>query len=89
MAEVARIPTIAWKQGYFNDGTRADYQVAETVHTMNQCTHAFRLVVKRTRRRHQADLFNGNYHYWIIATNIPEQEKDAQAIIHFHNGRWA
>lgn len=87
MAAVARIPKTAWKQGRFDDGTRADYQVAETVHTMNQCTHAFRLVVKRTRRRHQDDLFDGNYHYWIIATNIPEQEKDAQAIIHFHNGR--
>lgn len=87
MAAVAKIPQTAWKQGRFDDGTRADYEVAETVHTMNHGTHAFRLVVKRTRRHHQDDLFDGNYHYWIIATNIPEQEKEAQAIIHFHNGR--
>lgn len=87
MATVARIPKTAWKQGKNDDGTTAQYEVAETVHTMQQCTDAFRLVVKRTRRRHQGDLFDGNYHYWIIATNIPEEEKDAQAIIHFHNGR--
>jgi len=84
---VSRITENAWKQGRFDDGTRANYQVAETVHTMDRCTRAFRLVVKRTARRHQDDLFEGTHHYWIIATNIPEDEKDAQAIIHFHNQR--
>jgi hypothetical protein len=87
MATVARIPKTAWKQGKDGDGSPVPYDVAETVHTMQQSTDAFRLVVKRTRRRHQTDLFDGDYHYWIIATNIPEQEKDAQAIIHFHNQR--
>jgi hypothetical protein len=84
---VSNISEDAWKQGRFDDGTRADYQLAETVHTMDKATCAFRLVVKRTPRRHQDDLFEGTYHYWIIATNIPHQEKDAQAIIHFHNAR--
>ncbi|MDI6809971.1 MAG: IS1380 family transposase [Candidatus Eisenbacteria bacterium] len=87
MAAVARILKTAWKQGKNDDGTPAPYEVADTVHTMDQCTDAFRLVVKRTRRRQQTDLFDGDYQYWIIATNIPEEEKDAQAIIHFHNGR--
>lgn len=87
MAAVARIPKTAWKQGKNDDATTAPYDVAQTVHTMQHSTEAFRLVVKRTRRRHQTDLFDGDYHYWIIATNIPEQEKDAQAIIHFHNQR--
>ncbi|GEM_PF-2294715 len=32
-------------------------------------------------------LFEGTYHYWIIATNIPDEEQDAQAIIPFHNKR--
>ena len=87
MATVAKIRKTAWKQGKNDDGTTAPYDVAETVHTMQRCTDAFRLVVKRTRRRDQTDLFDGDHHYWIIATNIPEEEKDAQAIIHFHNAR--
>jgi|SRR3990167_5170941 len=87
MQTVSRIAQNAWKQGRFDDGTTADYEVAQTVHTMNECTDAFRLVVKRTKRHRQDDLFDGSYHYWIIATNIPEKEKDAQAIIHFHNKR--
>jgi len=61
--------------------------VAETVYTMEETTHSFRLVVKRTPRTHQDDLFYGPYQYWIIATNIPHKEKDAQAIIYFHQGR--
>jgi hypothetical protein len=74
LASVRRIPQNAWKQGRNDDSTRADYQVAETIHTMNECTHAFRLVVKRTQRRHQDDLFDGNDHYWIIATNPAKRD---------------
>ncbi len=87
MAVIQNIAQSGWKQGQNDDGTRAQYEVAETVHTMNQCSHAFRLVVKRTKRYNQDDLFDGSYHYWIIATNIPQDQKDAQAIIHFHNAR--
>ena len=84
---ISQIPQNAWKQGRFDDGTPVAYQVAETIHTMEHTDRAFRLVVKRTKRHNQDDLFDGSYHYWIIATNIPTEEKDAQAIIHFHNGR--
>ena len=87
MQAVHDIPQNAWKQGQNADGTRADYQIAETVHALQHCPHAFRLVVKRSRRHYQSDLFDGDYHYWIIATNIPAQEMDANAIIHFHNKR--
>jgi len=87
MQAISRIPQQAWTQGYFDDGTTADYEVAETVHTLERCTDSFRLVAQRTKRHNQDDLFEGNYHYWIIATNIPHEEKDAQAIIHFHNRR--
>lgn len=87
MEAIHKISQNAWKQGTDDDGTRADYQVAETVHTMEDCSQAFRLIVKRTRRSHQDDLFDGGYSYWIIATNISEEEKDAQAIIHFHQQR--
>ena len=43
--------------------------------------------VNRPRATTQHDLFDGAYKYWIISTNIPQKERDAQAIIHFHNGR--
>jgi hypothetical protein len=87
MEAIDKIPRNAWKTGLNPDGTAADYHVAETVHTMKDTAQAFRLVVKRSRRTHQTDLFEGNYHYWIIATNIPVQEKNPQAILDFHNGR--
>lgn len=87
MEIVGKIPESEWKQGKNDDGSESAYQVAETVHSLEKTTRSFRLVVKRTRRLHQSDFFDGPYHYWIIATNIPQKEKDTQAMIHFHNGR--
>ena len=87
MEVINKIPESEWEQGKNDDGSMAPYQVAETVHSLDKTTHSFRLVIKRTKNTHQQDLFTGAYHYWIIATNIPQEEKDAQAIIHFHNGR--
>jgi hypothetical protein len=87
MRVIHEIPENAWKIGHDRDGVKEDYHVGETVHTMEQTKYSFRLVVKRTLRQGQPDLFDGIYHYWIIATNIPQNEKDAQAIIHFHNQR--
>ena len=87
MEVIGKIPENDWKQGRNDDGSPTDYQVAETVHTMEKAVKAFRLVAKRTRRTHQHDLFEGPYKYWIVVTDIPEEEKDAQAILDFHNGR--
>ena len=87
MERVGRIAANAWKQGRNPDGSEADYHVAETVHTMDKSIETFRLVVKRSRRTHQDDLFEGTYHYWIVATNFSQKEKDAQAVLDFHNGR--
>ncbi len=87
MDAIGRIGKNGWERGKNEDGTDADYDVAETVHAMNKGTNALRLVVKRTDRGKQADIFEGGYHYWIIATNIPKEEKDANAIIDFHEQR--
>ena len=87
MEAIGRIPENGWKQGKDDDGTRAEYHVAETIHTLQKTAASFRLVVKRTGRIDQHDLFEGPYKYWIIATNIPEEEKDAQAILDFQNAR--
>ena len=87
MEVIRKIPESAWEKGKKEDGTDAKYDVGETIHTMNKCNEAFRLVVKRSKRERQSDLFEGDYFYWIVATNIPKQEKDAQDIIHFHEKR--
>ena len=87
MEALSKIPKKAWKHGVLEDGKAADYDVAETLHIMQGSVEAFRLVIKRSERTTQSDLFEGNYHYWIIATNIPAHEMDANAIIEFHNKR--
>jgi len=43
--------------------------VAETVHTLNNSQHAYRLIVIRKERR-QDDLFEGPYTYHVLITNM-------------------
>ena len=52
------------------------YEVAETVHCMNETKKAFRLVIKRELRR-QGELFegkDGRYFYHAVAANWLEEE---------------
>jgi len=64
------------------------YELAETVHCMNETKKAFRLVVKRERRR-QGELFEkeGQYFYHAVATNWLEEEKDSGEVLKWHNQR--
>ncbi len=64
------------------------YELAETVHCMNGTKKAFRLVVKRERRR-QGDLFEkeGQYFYHAVATNWLEEEKNSWEVLKWHNQR--
>ncbi len=63
------------------------YQLAETVHTMNRTTRAFRLILKRERRR-QGDLFDGEaYVYHVVASNWPGDAKSAAEVVAWHNQR--
>ena len=64
------------------------YEIAETVHCMNETKKAFRLVVKRWGRR-QGELFEngGQYFYHAVATNWLEEEKDTQEVLDWHNQR--
>ena len=50
---------------------------------------AFRLCIKRTERL-QGDLFEpatGPYAYHVVASNWPQEEKSAQAVLAWHNQR--
>lgn len=64
------------------------YELAETVHCMNQTKKAFRLVVKRKMRR-QGELFEkeGAYFYHAVASNWLEEEKDTEEVLKWHNQR--
>lgn len=59
-------------------------QIAETVHTMNGCKEAFRLIAQRWPKL-QAELFDPDpYYYHVIATNGEEPAKD---VVERHNQR--
>jgi len=68
---IKSIPQEEWGPFKTQDGIVTDRQIAETVHTMNKGTSAFRLIILRWQDR-QLDLFKDNYHYHCIATNILE-----------------
>jgi hypothetical protein len=52
--------------------------------TMEETMETFRSVVKRTQRGVHLDLF-GDFDYWIVATNLPNEQLDANRAILFHN----
>ena len=82
-AVMAAIKAIAEKEWQPYKGDR---EVAETIHTMNRTTEAFRLVVQRWHKK-QAELFDPEpYSYHVIATN---REETPQEVIELHNQRGA
>ncbi len=78
MEAIKAIPAKEWQQ--YQDGR----QIAETIHTMEKTTEAFRLVVQRWPKV-QAELFDAEpYCYHVIATN---REETAKAVVDLHNQR--
>jgi hypothetical protein len=74
-----------WKEPVVGCG----YELAETVHCMNETKKAFRLVVKREIRR-QGELFEVKgtpYFYHAVATNWLEEEKNTEEALKWHNQR--
>ena len=78
------------KEGEWKELVRGcGYELAETVHCMNETKKAFRLVVKREIRR-QGELFEvkgAPYFYHAVATNWLEEQKDTAAVLKWHNQR--
>jgi hypothetical protein len=62
------------------------YQVGQTKYSFGSKKREIRLVVKRELLKGQMNLF-GNYRYWIVATNLKEEEYDNYLIIKLHQGR--
>lgn len=79
---ITAIPEDTWQRPY----PGCDYDLAETVHSMEKTEKSFRLVVKREERR-QKNLFDqGKYFHYAVATNLPE-EKTAHDVLTWHNQR--
>jgi len=84
-AVIAVLPPAAWQEPEQGCG----YQVAEAVPTMQATKAAFRLSIKREERL-QGDLYEqatGPYAYHVVASNWPQEEQSAHAVLVWHNQR--
>jgi hypothetical protein len=79
---VARIPEPAWQKPF----PGAEYEIAETVHSMEKTKGSFRLVVKREERRQQNLFEQEKYFHHAVATNLAEEES-AFDVLTWHNQR--
>lgn len=85
---VQRSITLISESSWHEPERGCGYEIAETVHSTEKASHAFRLIVKRTFRG-QGDLFdsNGRYFYHVVASNWPDDEKSAYDVLLWHNQR--
>jgi hypothetical protein len=83
---VLSIPEDNWSDAVALDGIKEGYQTAQTEYCFGLKKRKVRLVVKRELLKKQIDLFS-NYRYWIVATNLKEEDYDNYQIIKLHQGR--
>ena len=82
-AVIAAIPEEQWREPVKDCG----YEIAESVHSMNQTNKAFRLVIKREIRKQENLFEQGRYFHHAVATNWDEEEKSAWEVLKWHNQR--
>jgi hypothetical protein len=82
---VKSIPEEQWQQGKDKEGIKQDWQCAQSIYTMSSKKKSFRMIAKRERLIN-AGLFD-EYSYWIIATNLPDEEYSPNQVILFHQRR--
>lgn len=75
-----------WSDAVGFDGIKEGYQIAQRKYCFGSKKREVRLVVKRELLKKQIDLFS-NYRYWIVATNLKEEDYDNYQIIKLHQGR--
>lgn len=76
-----------WADVKDEEGIKENYQVAGTTYRFGSKKRTVRIVAKRTKVKKQYDLFLQNYTYWIVATNLIEEEYDNHSVIKLHQGR--
>jgi len=87
---IREVPEESWQPLEDRDGLKTGRQVCETVHTMEDSDHGFRLVVWREQVEHPslfAETDEDFYRYGAVITNVPKEEMDAEEVIRFHRGR--
>lgn len=87
---IGEIPEHEWTQGVDEENLRQEYEVAETRQEFAGKRNPSRLVVKRTKRTGQVDMFDKDtapYFYWAIVTNLPKEQYTANAVILTHQKR--
>lgn len=82
METIDQINSSEWKQCEDKDGVGLDKEYAETIHVMNTCPTAFRMIVLRWEDPENPKA----YCYHAIATNIDER-RSAQEVIWIYNSR--
>jgi hypothetical protein len=84
------IPEGSWDDFLDRDGFKTGREVSETVHTMNDSDHAFRLVVWR-KQVEEPSLFaladEDFYRHGAVITNVPEKEMSTEEVLYHHRGR--
>jgi len=87
---IREVPEAKWQPLEDRDGFKTGRQVCETVHTMNDSDHAFRLVVWREQLEDPslfAETDEDFYRYGAVITNVSREEMSAEEVLHHHRGR--
>lgn len=79
---IKEIPERTWQRPY----PGCEYELAETVHSMEKTKKSFRLVVKREERIQKSLFEREQYFHYAVATNLPG-EKLPQDVLSWHNQR--
>lgn len=69
---IKNIKEETWKPFRTKDGIMTDREIAEAIHITEKGKAAFRLIILRWMEN-QGELFQGNYHYHCLATNMTEE----------------
>jgi len=87
---IGAVPEGSWDVFLDRDGFKTGREFSETVHTMNDSDHAFRLVAWRERVE-DPSLFamadEDFYRYGAVITNVSEEKMGAEEVLHHHRGR--
>jgi hypothetical protein len=87
---IRAIPEGNWQPLEDRDGFKTSRKASETVHTMNDSDHAFRLVAWREQVE-DPSLFavadEDFYRYGAVITNVSEKEMSTEEVLYHHRGR--
>jgi hypothetical protein len=92
---IKAIPERSWEPLEDRDGFKTGRGTSETVHTMNDSDHAFRLVIWREQAEDPslfAETDEDFYRYGTVITNVSKEdvskeEMSADEVLHHHRGR--